>query len=49
MVELVRPQWTSKKVNNEKCHQIGDMVIKFAGHTIQKNIRGADVVARYGG
>lgn len=38
-----------KKVNDELGHQVGDMVIKFAGQTIQKNIRGADVVARYGG
>lgn len=38
-----------KKVNDELGHQVGDMVIKFAGQTIEKNIRGADVVARYGG
>ncbi len=38
-----------KKVNDKMGHQVGDMVIKFAGQTIQKNIREADVVARYGG
>lgn len=38
-----------KKVNDELGHQVGDMVIKFAGQTIKKNIRDADVVARYGG
>ena len=38
-----------KDVNDKMGHQIGDLVIKFAGQTIQKNIRDADVVARYGG
>jgi diguanylate cyclase (GGDEF)-like protein len=38
-----------KRVNDELGHLVGDMVIKFAGQTIQKNIREADVVARYGG
>jgi len=38
-----------KKVNDTHGHQVGDEVLKFVSHLMQKQIRSSDIVARTGG
>ncbi len=38
-----------KQVNDKYGHPVGDVVLRTAGHVMQKAARGADIVARYGG
>lgn len=38
-----------KAINDTYGHEIGDTVLKKVAHTIQSQIRGVDMVARYGG
>jgi len=38
-----------KKINDTHGHLIGDRVIRFVAQTLQKNIKGQDTAARFGG
>ncbi|GMR11533.1 MAG: hypothetical protein BMS9Abin28_2368 [Anaerolineae bacterium] len=38
-----------KKVNDERGHQFGDLVLNELGRIISKSVRRSDIVARYGG
>ena len=38
-----------KKINDTHGHLIGDRVIRFVAQTLQKNIKGRDTAARFGG
>ena len=38
-----------KKINDTHGHLIGDRVIRFVAQTLQKNIKGLDTAARFGG
>ncbi|MCX7654286.1 MAG: diguanylate cyclase [Fervidobacterium sp.] len=38
-----------KTINDTYGHTVGDEVLRFLGHSILKNIRAADIAARYGG
>ncbi|MBA4320463.1 MAG: diguanylate cyclase, partial [Flavobacterium sp.] len=38
-----------KKFNDTYGHDIGDEILKLVSSTIKKNLRGADIIGRYGG
>jgi diguanylate cyclase (GGDEF)-like protein len=38
-----------KSINDSAGHDVGDLLLQQVGHTIQKNIRTSDLVARFGG
>lgn len=38
-----------KNVNDEHGHMVGDIVLKEMAHILEKNLRGSDIVCRWGG
>src|SRR6185369_9306419 len=38
-----------KKFNDTHGHQVGDQVLKLVGRTMTENLKGRDIVCRYGG